>query len=426
MALFKKHSQKPAAETPPPATGPKPALARMPDEHLASQIIIDSIEDGVVLINANKVIQLFNPAATRITGWVANDAVGLEYRSVLQLLDENEQPYQPEKDPFTQAIEEIRTVRNNDTVLVTKGNKRMPVSLIVSPVIDERTKAITGAVGVLRDVTNEKEEERQRADFISTASHEMRTPIAAVEGFLTLAMNDPASNLNAVAKGYLEKAHAATIHLGTLFQDLLTSSKADDGRLTNHPKVIELGALLQAITDEARFNAGKKGLALDYVVGSPTIVNKNPVRPLFYVNADPDRIREVIQNLLDNAIKYSNEGRISVHVTGDEVNVQIRVSDTGPGMSAEDLPHIFQKFYRVDNSLTRTVGGTGLGLFIARKIIEELYQGRIWCESSLGKGSTFFVKLPRLSSADVAKVQAEDAQVKSGVLIKPTNSQQKT
>ena len=105
----------------------------------------------------------------------------------------------------------------------------------------------------------------------------------------------------------------------------------------------------------------------------------------------------MVTNLVDNAIKYTNEGAITFGLSGDNQVAQIYVKDSGVGIPAEDIPHLFQKFYRVDNSATRTIGGTGLGLFICRKIV-ELYQGKIWVESQLGKGSTFFINLPRLST----------------------------
>jgi len=111
------------------------------------------------------------------------------------------------------------------------------------------------------------------------------------------------------------------------------------------------------------------------------------------VQADPDRIREVITNLFDNAVKYTDSGKITLGLTGDDHVVQLRISDTGHGIRPEDTKHLFEKFYRVDNSNTRTVGGTGLGLFICRKII-ELYNGRIWVDSVVDKGSTFYINLP--------------------------------
>ncbi|HET7320555.1 MAG TPA: ATP-binding protein, partial [Candidatus Saccharimonadales bacterium] len=111
----------------------------------------------------------------------------------------------------------------------------------------------------------------------------------------------------------------------------------------------------------------------------------------------------------DNAVKYTDNGKVTIGLTGDNQVVQFYVRDTGPGIPAEDIPHLFQKFYRVDNSTTRTIGGTGLGLFICRKIV-ELYQGRVWVESAVGKGSTFFINLPRLSTAEAAQQQAQEAQ----------------
>jgi signal transduction histidine kinase len=120
---------------------------------------------------------------------------------------------------------------------------------------------------------------------------------------------------------------------------------------------------------------------------------------------DPDRMREVITNLFDNAVKYTPEGKIIIGLTGNDQIVQCYVKDTGPGIPADDLPHLFQKFYRVDNSSTRTIGGTGLGLFICRKII-ELYSGRIWAESELSKGSTFYINLPRIATQKAMQMQA--------------------
>jgi two-component system sensor histidine kinase VicK len=144
------------------------------------------------------------------------------------------------------------------------------------------------------------------------------------------------------------------------------------------------------------------------VSSDPALGGGKVIKPLYYVYADTHRIQEVLTNLINNAIKYTPEGGVTVTLTGDANVVQVQVADTGPGIPSEDLPHLFQKFYRVDNSMTRTIGGTGLGLFICRKII-ELYNGRIWIESQLGKGSIFFINLPRLSSAQALEMQQKQA-----------------
>jgi signal transduction histidine kinase len=203
--------------------------------------------------------------------------------------------------------------------------------------------------------------------------------------------------------------------LGKLFQDLLTSAKAEDGRLQNHPVVIELGGFLERIADDLRLIAEKKGLVVEYIIGienpqnikSNTIGGQKMIKPLYYVYADVERLSEVLVNLTDNAVKYTENGKITVSLTGNDSIVQIRVQDSGIGIPSEDIPHLFEKFYRVDTTATRTINGTGLGLYICRKII-ELYNGRIWVDSKLGKGSTFYINLPRISSKTAQELQLKE------------------
>lgn len=367
------------------------------NDSMSSDFILGSIEDGVVMVGGDNVIQLFNPAASRISGWSSEEAVGLDFHNVLSLANEKGQVYDPNTHPITKALTDGKTIRDSKSWLVTKGKKSLPISLIVSPLPGDNNHPGDSVVGVFRDVTREKAEEAQRTEFISTASHEMRTPLAAIEGYLSLALNEKISKIDENARKYINKAEAATKHLSTLFQDLLTSSKAEDGRLTSYPTVVELGEIIEQVAEAGRFKAKEKGLALNFMISSDHDVNRGKVvRPFYYSFVDPNRIREVVQNIIDNAIKYTMQGTITVKLTGDSSVVQIQVQDTGQGIPPEDIPHLFQKFYRVDSSLTRTVGGTGLGLFISKKII-ELYNGRIWVESQTGKGSTFFINLDRKS-----------------------------
>lgn len=396
--------------------GAVPNLASsLRDEKAKSEIILSSIEDGVILLDANRTIQLYNNGAEKITGWPQKDAIGLDYRSVIKLVNDKGEPYTEDQDPFSRIFSEIAPIRDNTASLMTSGGKAIAISLSVNPLISANNE-VTGAVGIFRDVTNERQEEKQRAEFISTASHEMRTPVAAIEGYLALAMNERVSRIDGKAREYLEKAHSSTQHLGKLFQDLLTSAKAEDGRLQNFPVVVELGEFLQQLTEDMRFTAEKKGLAVDYIIGASAdgaansrgVGSQKLIKPLYYVVADPERLREVIINLFDNAIKYTEAGKITVGLAGDDKVAQIHIQDTGGGIPAEDVPHLFEKFYRVDNSSTRTIGGTGLGLFICRKII-ELYNGRIWVESTLNKGSTFYINIPRISSEKAQDLQTKQA-----------------
>lgn len=399
------------------------------DEKLKSSIILDTIEDGVMLIDAQKNIQLFNRGASEITGWPIEEATQISCNSVIKLVNNKDEPYSDSENPFNRIFKEGKTIRDNTGTLVTRSNKHIAIMLSISPLMDDK-QSVTGAVAIFRDVSKERAEEQQRGEFISTASHEMRTPVAAIEGYLSLALNDKVATIDSRARDYLEKAHASTQHLGKLFQDLLTSAKAEDGRLTNHPSVIEMGSYLQQLTEDLKFAAEKKGLFSEFILGSSNVIdassdntNEKVVKPLYYVWADADRMREVITNLFDNAVKYTEEGKISIGLTGNTEVVQLYVRDTGPGIPREDIPHLFEKFYRVDNSATRTIGGTGLGLFICRKIV-ELYNGRIWVDSELEKGSTFYINLPRLTTQRAEQLQAtaaSDAQNSMQSITSPTS-----
>ncbi len=388
------------------------------DEKAKADIILGTIEDGVVFVDEQGTIRLFNTGAAKITGWTTEDAQGLSWKSVFAFINKKGEPLPDDVTPFGRALISGQTVRDNDAIINSKSNNATDTSFTVSPTISEGK--VTGLVCIFRDVSEERREENQRADFISTASHEMRTPVAAIEGYLSLALNEKVATIDGRAKDYLEKAHASTKHLGALFQDLLTSAKAEDGRLINHPEVVEMGDFMEQLTSDLHFSAEKKNLGVDFMIGnnnvsSNTVIDASTpvslagtkvVRPLYYTLIDPERMREVITNLFDNACKYTDQGKVSLGLTGNDNVVQIYIRDTGHGIPPEDIPHLFQKFYRVDNSATRTIGGTGLGLFICRKIV-ELYKGRIWVESVLGQGSTFYINLPRIEAQAAEKLLAQ-------------------
>lgn len=379
-----------------------------------AEILIESIADGVVLINTEGKISMLNTAASEMSEWSIDEALGIDVQLVFKMKYENDKEILPADHPFAKGL--INKEKVEETLKLTGRNgKEFIISLVVSPVILPNSKEVVGMVAVMRDISTARAEESRRADFVSTASHEMRTPVAAIEGYLQLALNDKVSQIDAKARSYLQKALDSTHHLGKLFQDLLTSAKAEDGRLVNHPVVVEMGAYLEDLSESLRFSAEKKGLLMEFVVGvskqdqAGAAGGGKVVKPLYYVFVDPDRLREVITNIFDNGVKYTDSGKISIGLTGNDEVVQLYVKDTGPGIPADDVPHLFQKFYRVDNSNTRSIGGTGLGLFICRKII-DMYKGRIWVESTVGQGSTFYINLPRLSSQKAAELQKQEAQ----------------
>ncbi len=392
------------------------------DKDLSADLLIESIAEGVVVVDLEGTLKLFNKAAEDITGWSKVDAIGLNYRSLLKLQDEKGVPIDKSKDPIRIVLASNKSLINDELSLKTRSEKIIEVTLVVSP-INDRDGGVKAVAVVFRDVSEERHQQKQRAEFISTASHEMRTPVAAIEGYLALALNDKVSKIDSAAKGYLEKAHASTQHLGKLFQDLLTAAKSEDGRLTNNPVVTDMSAFMEQIVEDMRFTAEKKGLQVIQSFGAGAAKSGGgAMNPVYLANIDPERMREVLTNLFDNAVKYTEEGKLTIGFTGNQETMTISITDTGAGIPPEDVGHLFQKFYRVDNSATRQVGGTGLGLFITKKIV-ELYHGRVWVESKLGEGSTFFIELPRLdqTKADQLK-QLETAQkTPLSTVQKPTN-----
>ncbi|HUD06510.1 MAG TPA: ATP-binding protein [Candidatus Saccharimonadales bacterium] len=382
------------------------------DNKSQSEILVESIADGVIVFDNERNISLMNQSAARMTGNAVKDSMGTDINQVVKLASDKGIGLGPEQSPFKIAIDN-RAASDQTLTLISKQQKKLTVSLVISPVIlpNEQEKVLVGGVAILRDISVQKQAEQQRADFISTASHEMRTPVAAIEGYLSLAMNDRVSNIDSKARGYLEKAHESTRQLGKLFQDLLTSSKAEDGRLVNHPVVVEMGEFTAKMNENLQLAAQKKSLFVELInntevnpaqaapAGKPTIP-----KPLYYVFIDPDRMREVITNLFDNAMKYTESGKITLGIGGTKDTVEFFIKDTGFGIPPEDLPHLFQKFYRVDSSAVRTIGGTGLGLYICRKIV-ELYKGKIWAASEIGTGSVFHISLPRLSNAQAQELK---------------------
>jgi len=371
------------------------------DEKLKSGIIINTIDDAIILIDADNTIQAYNPAAAKLTGWTVEEASGIDYRSVIKIVDDKGKPYADMHHPFNKVFQDKKTIRDSSASLARKDGKTISIDMGISPILDSNGH-VSGAVGMLRNVDEQRRQEKQRADFISTASHEMRTPVAAIEGYLALALNEKVSKIDEKARSFLEKAHASTEHLGNLFQDLLTSAKAEDGRLTSNPVVVNMTEFVDRLVEDLRFSAEKKGLGLELLTSSRN--GQKNISPTYYADVDPDRMREVVTNLFDNAVKYTDSGKITIGLTGNSDVVQFHIDDTGAGIPKEDIPHLFQKFYRVDNSATRTIGGTGLGLFICKKIV-ELYSGKIWVESEPGQGSKFYINLPRVDSTKASSAK---------------------
>lgn len=403
----------PASNTP---LGTMPIQATAPanfsPQSQLAEVALNSINDGVIMADKNNVIQYINPAAVTMTDCKsADNAIGLDYALLMKIETKEGRELSPNENPLTRAMQSGQPLENYGCALISGASgKRIPIAITVLPVAGG-SKIIT-----FRNITKELAEEGEQAEFISTASHEMRTPVATIDGYITLALNPQTATIDDRARGYLESASKASKHLGKLFQDLLDVTKLDDGRIRPNFVPVEMVSTVKQITEGHLVKAQEKNINLTFGVDDPASPDEHRLEQVVYGSVDLNFLTEVVNNLIDNAIKYTpSGGSVYVNVMGDGDRALINVTDTGIGISAEDLQHVFQKFYRADNSDTREIGGTGLGLYITKQRAEAM-GGRVWAESAFGEGTTFYVSLPRITAEEYQKrmIAIENARMMNG------------
>lgn len=363
-----------------------------------ANLVLNSIDEGVMIVHSSGIVVLVNPAAMRLLGTSDPNMVeNLQLASILNLENSEGTKIEDDVNPVLRAVMNGENFETRDLILVSVQEQRRPVAIsVVCTTTGQNERIIT-----LRDIARELEEEGEQADFISTASHEMRTPVASIEGYLGLALNPKTATIDERARKYLEEAHASSKHLGRLFKDLLDVTKLDDKKIRVQLTPVEMVSTVRSIANGQVPMMSEKGI--HYTFGANAARSDNTgkvVNQEVYASVDIDFLREAINNLVENAIKYTaSGGGIWVNVRGDDDRVLINVTDTGIGISPDDLKHVFQKFYRADNSQTRTVGGTGLGLYLVKQRVEAM-GGKVWAESSFGEGSTFYLSFPRITAEE--------------------------
>ncbi len=233
------------------------------------------------------------------------------------------------------------------------------------------------------------EGDQQKSEFVSIASHELLTPITAIEGYASMILDEGMGQVDEQARNYLSKMATSAHRLSTLVRDLLSVSRIEAGRVQIKPRSVAIEKLMADTVDQLRFLAEDKQLRLVY---------EKPAQPLPPVWADPDRVMQVLVNLVSNGIKYTPQGCVTLTakvLSGTPSQIEITVADTGLGMTEEAQSHLFEKFYRVATPETSAIQGTGLGLYITKALIEKM-NGRLHLESTEGKGSSFHFTLPVL------------------------------
>jgi PAS domain S-box-containing protein len=324
-----------------------------------------------------------NKMAEQLVGYKRKELIGKDFLELNLLIPED----------LPKAAENLmknakgKTTGPDEFTLNRKDGSQVVVEIRSFPV---KIKDQTLVLGIARDVTERRrieqakqEIDRLKSEFISNTSHELRTPLQSIMGFTKLMLQGkvPDSETQNEFLGIIDKQ---SVRLADLINDLLDVSRMESGRFTIQKQSISIDELLKSVAKELDGIAYEKGVAI--VRDIPSTIPE--------LEADEKRIRQVVINLLGNAIKFSNEnGKIAIRVEISDDNVITSVSDRGIGIPPEAIPHLFDRFYQVDGSMTRTSGGSGLGLYISAQIVEA-HGGRIWAESEMGKGSTFSFTLP--------------------------------
>lgn len=371
------------------------AVAGAESAEILANLVLNTIDSGVIIVLPTGVIEYINPAAVSLLGGqMAQNFLGTKLEDILKLENGQGVAIPAQNNLVFYAVNNGQNYTTREYFLVNLQGQKKPVAFKVITAHSPKNERIV----TFYDITSELEAESEQTEFISTASHEMRTPVASIEGYLGLALNPKTATIDERAKKYLEEAHKSSQHLGKLFRDLLDVTKLDDKRIKAHLTPIEVTSTVRSIAEGQIPKMNEKNI--HFTFGSSSSANMNGGRVInqeVFAAVDVDFLREIINNLIENAIKYTNNGGgIWVNVRGDGDRVLINVTDTGIGISPEDSKHVFQKFYRADNSETRTIGGTGLGLYIVKERVEAM-SGSTWVESTFGEGSTFYVAFPRLT-----------------------------
>jgi len=355
------------------------------------QIAVENSSDQIVITDPEGIILYINPAVEGINGYTQKEAMGKKagsselwggrmskevYAAFWKHIKEDKLPF----------IGEFKNVRKDGSTYIAEAR--------VSPILDSAGD-ILFFVGLERDITKAKEVDRMKTEFISLASHQLRTPLSAMKWFLEMLLDGDAGELSEEQRDYVENVALSNERMIGLVNALLNISRIESGRIIIDPQPTNMGELAQSVIDELKVKFMDKGI-------TPVIsVNDN----LPEINVDPKLIRNVYMNLLTNAIKYTpHGGDISIFISKNDTDIISQVADSGYGIPLEEQDKVFQKFFRAQNIVKIETDGTGLGLYLVKAVVESS-GGNVWFKSEPGKGTSFWFSLPLSGS------QAKEGEV---------------
>ena len=333
--------------------------------------VLRHMSDGVIATDRRGRIVIMNTAALDILNLKSEKVIGIPLLSILPL---------DEKVTFRELLE-----TQQERLIHLEEDGEDSIVQCEFSVIQRESGFISGLVCVLTDVTEQQKIDRERRNFVSNVSHELRTPLTSIKSY-TEALVDGAWENKEIAPGFLKVIETETDRMMRMITDLLNLSRMDQNRLALEKEFINMNELVLHIVNRFEMVLQSE----PYREKNYRILTDITQRDL-WVELDQDKMTQVLDNIINNAIKYSPDGgRIIVRLMETHTDIIVSVSDEGLGISRKDIPHLFDRFYRVDKARSRAMGGSGLGLAIAQEVVG----GKIWVNSIENKGSTFFVSLP--------------------------------
>lgn len=356
-------------------------------EKAKADALFNSIGDGALATNEQGKINRVNAAALQILGFDEADLLGQWYPKMICAEDENGNTIAPLHRPITQAFITGRAVSSR-LFYKRKDGSRLPVQITVSPVL--LAGKPVGAIEVFRDIRKEFEVDRMKSEFISIASHQLRTPLTAIKLDAYMLKDGFIGPLTPEQQEHVQMILFSIERMNELISTLLNITRIETGRIAVMPKPTHLDILVKSIAKELGAAAKEKGMSIDIKV-------EDDLPPL---NTDELLVKETCANLLSNAIKYSPEkSRIKIAIYDDKEDLVFSIRDKGYGIPIAEQQRIFTKFYRGTNIRHREAIGTGLGLYMIKGVVDNL-GGKIWFKSIENKGTTFFVSLPKSGPAE--------------------------
>lgn len=360
-------------------------LRRLARQH---EVLLNSVGDGIYGVDDRGQVTFVNPSGARVLGHPAEDLLGAQAHDAFHAPAPDGTPYPYGRCYIAEAIRSRVVVTTEDDVYVRADGEHVPVEISASPLVDE--DVVRGAVVVFRDVTQRREVDRMKNEFLSVVSHELRTPLTSIRGSLGLLVSGALGELSPRATSIASTAMESTDRLSRLINDILDVERIRSGSRPLELVETDAETLVRASVTELEVFARTHGIRVDVGCCDGRVA------------VDRDRIVQTLTNLVGNAIKFSDrDGRVVVDAVRSGGEVRFRVRDRGRGIPADRLEAVFERFHQVDSSDARQKGGTGLGLAISREIVES-HGGRIWAESDLGAGTTVQFALPTAERPDPA------------------------